>query len=317
MANFAVNEWTMDQALQTVDIARLLSLASIADKYALGHSAIIGEITGAQASQSRALLDVLKYPFRFDGYMLFFLKRGQLQIDFNLSSFKVKERSLLMVIPGNIVKLTSAPDETLADTDLYFALVSKEFMSGIRFDFQKVFQDSLRVLDNPCLTLDDEQVSMAEDYFQLARKALQSNQPNRQEMLGALLTSFIYMTLGVWTTRLEESSELQASARVQQLTERFLALVTQYHNQEHGVAFYADKLCLTPKYLSKLIKEATGRSAPDWIDSYVILEAKNLLKYSDKSIKEIVSVLNFPSQSAFYKFFKARTGLTPSEYRKV
>ncbi|MBP5482886.1 MAG: hypothetical protein J6X99_01285 [Bacteroidales bacterium] len=119
-----------------------------------------------------------------------------------------------MVIPGNIVKLTSAPDETLADTDLYFALVSKEFMSGIRFDFQKVFQDSLRVLDNPCLTLDDEQVSMAEDYFQLARKALQSNQPNRQEMLGALLTSFIYMTLGVWTTRLEESGELQASARV-------------------------------------------------------------------------------------------------------
>lgn len=221
-----------------------------------------------------------------------------------------------MVIPGNIVKLTSAPDATLADTDIYFAFISKEFMSAIRFDFQKVFQDSLHVLDNPCITLNDEQLSMAEDYFQLARKALQSNQPNRQEMLGALLTSFIYMTLGVWTTRLEEADEQLSSARVQQLTERFLALVTQYHNQERGVAFYADKLCLTPKYLSKLIKEATGRSAPDWIDSYVILEAKNLLKYSDKSIKEIVSVLNFPSQSAFYKFFKARTGLTPSEYRK-
>jgi len=189
-------------------------------------------------------------------------------------------------------------------------------MSAIRFDFQKVFQDSLRVLDNPCITLDDEQLSMAEDYFQLARKALQSNQPNRQEMLGALLTSFIYMTLGVWTSRLEQAGEPLSSARVQQLTERFLSLVTQYHNQEHGVAFYANQLCLTPKYLSKLIKEATGRSAPDWIDSYVILEAKNLLKYSDKSIKEIVSVLHFPSQSALYKFFKARTGLTPSEYRK-
>lgn len=306
----------MDQALQTVDIARLLSLSSIADEYTFGNSAILGEITGAMAGQSRALLDMLKYPFRFDGYMLFFLKKGELQIDFNLSSYQVKERSLLMVIPGNIVKLTSAPDASLADTDLYFALISKEFMSAVHFDFQKVFQDSLRILDNPCLTLDDEQLSMAEDYFQLARKVLQSTQPNRQEMLGALLTSFVYMALGVWTTRLEENREPLSSARMQQLAERFLALVTQYHNREHGVAFYADRLCLTPKYLSKLVKEATGRSAPDWIDSYVILEAKNLLKYSDKSIKEIVSVLNFPSQSAFYKFFKARTGLTPSEYRK-
>ena len=101
-----------------------------------------------------------------------------------------------------------------------------------------------------------------------------------------------------------------------QVFERFLALVTEYHNEQRGVAFYADKLCLTPKYLSKLVKQASGRSAPDWIDSFVILEAKNMLKYSDKTIKEIVFALHFPNQSVFYKFFKAHTGLTPSEYRK-
>ncbi len=81
------------------------------------------------------------------------------------------------------------------------------------------------------------------------------------------------------------------------------------------VGFYADKLCLTPKYLSKLIRNATGRSAPEWIDAYVILEAKNMLKYSNATIKEIVFRLNFPNQSVFYKFFKARTGMTPTEYR--
>jgi AraC-like DNA-binding protein len=81
------------------------------------------------------------------------------------------------------------------------------------------------------------------------------------------------------------------------------------------MAFYADKMCLTPKYLSKLVKEASGRSAPDWVDSFVILEAKNLLKYTDLAIKEIVFRLHFPNQSVFYKFFKAHTGMTPSEYR--
>ena len=72
---------------------------------------------------------------------------------------------------------------------------------------------------------------------------------------------------------------------------------------------------MTPKYLSRVVREVTGRSAPEWIDAYVILEAKNQLKHSNISIKEIVSNLNFPNQSVFYKFFKMRTDMTPSEYR--
>ena len=99
------------------------------------------------------------------------------------------------------------------------------------------------------------------------------------------------------------------------LADQFLKLVSQYHTEYRNVGFYADKLCLTPKYLSRVIKSVTGRSAPEWIDAYVILEAKNLLKYSGLAIKEIVYRLNFPNQSVFYKFFKARTGMTPSEYR--
>ena len=91
--------------------------------------------------------------------------------------------------------------------------------------------------------------------------------------------------------------------------------MTDYHTSERNMAFYADKLCLTPKYLSKLVKSVSGRSAPDWIDAFVILEAKNMLKYSDLSIKEIVCKLNFPNQSVFYKFFKSHAGKTPSQYR--
>ena len=92
--------------------------------------------------------------------------------------------------------------------------------------------------------------------------------------------------------------------------------ITQYHSEQRNMAFYADKLFLTPKYLSKLVKEASGRSGPQWIDAYVILEAKNLLRYSDDSIKEIVYKLNFQSASVFNKFFKLHTGMSPSEYRK-
>ena len=81
------------------------------------------------------------------------------------------------------------------------------------------------------------------------------------------------------------------------------------------MAFYADKLCLSPKYLSKLIKEVSGKCAPEWIDAYVMLEAKQLLRYSDMAIKEIVYRLHFPNQTVFYKYFKAHSGMTPTEYR--
>lgn len=307
-----------DKALQTIDIRRIQALAPLVDEYALGTEFILGTVSGRQVEKSEAVLRMLNYPVRFDGYILFFLKKGHFSLDINLNTYDIHENSLLVVVPGNIVKLSAYKEDHIGDAELLFALVSREFLSSIRFDFNKVFQDSIRVWKNPCITLQGEELDLAEDYFNLTRKILSSAQDNKREITGSLLTSFIYVALGLWTQRLASAppEESASSARVNQVFERFLALVTEYHNEHRGVAFYADKLCLTPKYLSKLVKMSSGRSAPDWIDSYVILEAKNLLKYSDKPIKEIVYLLHFPNQSVFYKFFKAHTGQTPSEYRK-
>lgn len=304
--------------MQTIDIRRILSLEPVIDEYALGADFLLGAVSGKRVEKSEAILKMLKYPVRFDGYILFFLRKGHFSLDVNLNTYDIHENSLLVVVPGNIVKLSAYKEDHIGDAELLFALVSKEFLSSIRFDFNKVFQDTIRMWKNPCITLQGEELELAEDYFRLTRKVLSSHQTNKKEILGSLLTSFTYVTLDVWTRQLASarSEESQTSARVNQVFERFIELVTEYHNQERGMAFYADKLCLTPKYLSKLVKLSSGRSAPDWIDSFVILEAKNLLKYSDKPIKEIVYLLNFPNQSVFYKFFKAHTGLTPSEYRK-
>ena len=307
-----------NEALQTIDIRRILSLAPVIDEYSLGTDFILGEVSGKRVEKSQAVLSMLKYPVRFDVYIIFFLRSGHFTIDLNLNSYEVKPLSLLVNVPGNIIKLTSYEEDHIGDAQLYFVLVSKELMSGIRFDFNKVYQESLSLLKNPCITLSEADVALAEGYFTLAREVVLSDKENKKEMLGSLVTSFTYMAMDVCTRALNEARKAQtpSSARVNQLFERFIALVTEYHNTERGMAFYADKLCLTPKYLSKLVKQASGRSAPAWIDSFVILEAKNMLKYSDKTIKEIVYALHFPNQSVFYKFFKAHTGMTPSEYRK-
>ena len=82
-----------------------------------------------------------------------------------------------------------------------------------------------------------------------------------------------------------------------------------------SVGFYAGQLNLTPKYLTTIIRKTSGRTAVQWIDDYVVLEAKNLLKYSTMSIQEISYYLNFPNQSFFGKYFKNHTGMTPTAYR--
>ena len=109
-------------------------------------------------------------------------------------------------------------------------------------------------------------MSLANDYFNLARKIVGAPFTNKKEIIGSLLTSLTYLSTDVWAHQVDEArknSDSQRTARLNQIFERFIALVNEHHCSERGMAFYADKLCLTPKYLSKLIKQASGRSAPD------------------------------------------------------
>jgi AraC-like DNA-binding protein len=94
-----------------------------------------------------------------------------------------------------------------------------------------------------------------------------------------------------------------------------MELVQEHYRKERLIGFYADKLCITPKYLSKLVKETTGRSAGDWIERHVTLEARAMLQSSDMTIQQIATSLNFPNQSFFGKYFKRATGISPKQYR--
>jgi AraC-like DNA-binding protein len=97
--------------------------------------------------------------------------------------------------------------------------------------------------------------------------------------------------------------------------DRFLNLVQENFREQRDINFYADRMCLTPRYLSRLIKKNSGYFAGEWINNHVILEAKALLKSTNMTIQQISDELNFPSQSFFGKYFKRITGMSPKEYR--
>jgi len=137
------------------------------------------------------------------------------------------------------------------------------------------------------------------------------DKPHRIDILKLLIQAFF---LGL-SHQFHKIPESNTQSKQEVLVENFINHVHKNYNQQRGVEFYTDKLALTPKYLSKVIKDNTGMTAPEWIDNYVTLEAKALLKSTNMTIQQIGDELNFPSQSFFGKYFKRQVGVSPKEYR--
>ena len=142
--------------------------------------------------------------------------------------------------------------------------------------------------------------------------------PETDEIVRSLLQAFMLSILSLMRQHQTTVIDIDRTATRgnRQLFERFMEALSHYHQQERMVQFYADKLCVTPKYLSTVVKEYSGKSPSDWICEYVIAEAKSLLHYSQMSVQEVAFHLNFPTQSAFGKFFKQKTGFSPRQYVK-
>ena len=259
----------------------------------------------------------LYHPCRFDGYMIIFCEKGGMRLTVNLNEYELKEGMMFINVPGNIVKVTELMGTDGEDLQYVLIAMSKEFMSNVMKDVGRVLTNTLSMIDNPVMPVSEEYMTHLYEYNGEIKKVIQSNIRYKYEIVGTIMSGILYLIAGLWADALDALKQDQPAqtGRTRLIFDNFMKLVEEYHTMHRNVGFYADKLNLTPKYLSKLVKVSSGRSAPEWIDAYVILEAKNLLKHSNIAIKEIVYKLNFPNQSVFYKFFKMRTGMTPSEYR--
>lgn len=98
--------------------------------------------------------------------------------------------------------------------------------------------------------------------------------------------------------------------------DKLMALLSEHYRDQRNVEFYAEKMHVSSKHLSRVIRSYTGKSVHQWIDEFVALEIKNLLKYSNMSIQQISLALNFPNPSFMGQYFKRITGMTPGEYKR-
>ena len=247
----------------------------------------------------------LNKPTKIDKAIIAVCTSGDARIKVNLQEYEVDSPTIISNLPGQILEIAHAS----TNFKCYVMVMSKRFIDMINIPgWQQRF---LSVYNNPVIDINEEQLQALTIFFILMHRAASDvENPFRLQVIENLIRVFYYGGIG----RINPSTSI--SPYKNSLVEKFIKLVHTHYREERTIGFYADHMCITPKYLSKIVKENTGRSAGEWIENHVILEARTLLHSSDMSIQQIATTLNFPNQSFFGKYFKRIMGVSPKQYRQ-
>jgi AraC-like DNA-binding protein len=218
--------------------------------------------------------------------------------------------SFFVILPGQILQYTRRSD----DFSAWFIVMSRRFTENIELSMKDVIPVFLYLRENPVVRLSDAEMAHLQDYYHVLKRAVQQvSNPYRMEMVRLLAQAFFYGINNFNQLRREYAVQKDKKDK---LFDSFYRLILQHFKDSREVGFYADKLCLTPKHLSAVIRKTTGKSASEWINDYVILEARSLLRATGMTVQQISEELNFTNQSFFGKYFKRLTGMSPKSYRE-
>ena len=255
-----------------------------------------------------ATLFSIGQPYRIQEGRIIFVNQGSARVLINLIEYTIRQTHFSVITPNSIIQII----EISPDFDMQMMAMNQDFLpiSG-KEDF---FSYLLHHQKNILLLLSPQEVLQTEYYFTLMWNILQ--EPTfRREAIRHLLASLLY-----YIEYIAQSNMLMNPVRLtrqEEIFQRFISLVNTYSKKERNVNFYADKLCLTSRYLNTVVRQASQQTVMEWINQSIVLEAKVLLKHSNQLVYQISDELNFPNPSFFCKFFKRMTGMTPHEYQKT
>ena len=249
-------------------------------------------------------------PVVLDGFTALIIMKGEATIAVDTRNFEVRRNMIVILSPHSVVKTVKCT----ANASAFVLSFSKAFVDNIQIDISTSLPVYMRFGKNPCLQLTQNDVDEIRQVFQLIKTMIRSDKEQyRKEIIRSLFVAAFYIITDI--NQRGTTGEYR-QGRCEILFERFMELLAKHNTRERNVSFYARQMSITPKYLSTVVKQVSGKTAARWIDESVILEAKTLLKYSGLSIQEIAYRLNFSTQSFFGKYFKQHTGISPSRFKR-
>lgn len=253
------------------------------------------------------LEEVPKTPFKFNVTSVILCDKGILEGSLNLEPFIARSPCMVVILADRILELKMVSEDFKGQ----MLMMSKQFTDNLLMDADERLPLTISIENRPCVSLENEAFDSLKNYFDMMNKAVSiTENPYRVKVARHLMLAYMYGMRLYFHPQVNE-----AKTHREILVERFLSQVKKDYKKERTLKYYAEKLCMTSKHLSKIISETTKMSANDWIGEYVMLEAKALLKSTDMTIQQICYELNFDNPSFFIKYFKRHLGKTPKEYR--
>ena len=255
-------------------------------------------------------MSLFSHPVRLKATTVLVCVKGTINCSINLRNFIITENQMLVNFPGDIIHINSAKD--MAG---YAIILSEDFLQQIQLDFRFRAQSYLSLRDNGPISIPVNELTDLKPYYSLMKKNMEEGNLEVIKGLAVALAHTIVAIMKRFQKPATHDTD-KNETRFQQIFDRFMMLLNAWHTKERSLSFYADKMHLTPKYVSAVVKTYSGKSALSWINEYVVLEAKMMLRYSDMTVQEIAYSLNFPTQSAFGKYFRQQLGVSPKQYRQ-
>ena len=253
-------------------------------------------------------------PIKSGVFSIVLVKRGNSVISINDSEHEISDNSLIFILPDYILKHKIHKQINASG---YVIILSIDFLINVQIKTEYIIPIFLKFYNNPIVKLTDKEIDILCKYFDLLSIEESENTSNTSTLISSgIITSLIYRLSNIFDSKENNIISDNKSKSNIRIFKEFLQLAIKEFRTHREITYYANALCVTPKYLSTIVKEVSKNKASKWIELLVITEAKSLLKYSDMTIQEIAYNLNFANPSFFGAYFKKYAGLTPGEYRK-
>lgn len=272
---------------------------------------LIDNFNFASTSDDESLF-FTQYPVKLSFTVVIIVFSGSMHYRINLEELWAYSNDLITVQKGAIGEfLHSSPDLQVA----VIAFSNELFHMNDHLEVAMKMQQML--YENPVKHLSAESLKEIRMVYELMKKKIiENDNPFRKEILQGYVRALMYTILHKLLETLQQVSAYIQNNRQHEIYMQFIREVQRNYQKERSVAYYADRLCITPKYLSQTVQKASGRLAGEWISEYVILEAKALIKSHCYTIQQISEMLHFPNPSFFGRYFKKKVGCTPKAYQK-
>lgn len=249
-------------------------------------------------------------PHRQDNGLILFCRQGTAEIELDLKKHQVEPNAEIVILPATTLSLNNSSP----DFEVTYIAFSKALMDEVSFRLEAPFFRFLK--DHPvCTDPEEMRIEIINGLIKMVTLIYRDKQNTfRNPIIKNLLQCF-FLNMYDKTQRFFTREQKQVHDRAEELFHSFISLVQQHCLLQKDVTFYANELCISPRYLTAITRKVTGEAAKEIIDKHIILEIKVLLQSTEMTIQEISNRLNFPNQSYLARYFKRHTGKSPIDYR--